>query len=527
VLLAVLRGFLRRARPQIAIATAVVVALAGCTLLGSRPTLTLLQDDAYFYFQIARNVGRGLGFTFDGVHKTNGFQPLWQLLLVPIFRFLPGDFPPLYAALLLEVVLVASAAVGIYEILRARVGAAPACVASLLLVAQPSAGIALRSGMEAGLVVLILVVIWGKWVALRSSETSGLTRWFGLGAWCSVGFLARLDSLVALPVLLWLGRGELRRAPRKAVALVAPCLTTVVLYASVNRAFFGLWFPISGLVKSWWLRDAGLWERFRRVLDIPWVGQWAVARLFGEVTLGESPPAATLAYLALLMGLCATAWLHRDWLKHAVTRGRAAFPLAVGPLMLMAESLTTGDVTGWHQAPLLLATSVLGGLLASRGRRLAQLGVVAAAVVVLLRVPRDFVRMRDVELAQPVVAFDAARWIDLNLPSHARVGCYYGSGEIGYFAHGRVIDLDGLVNDLDFFRRAYQAGDLAGYLSEETVTWIVDPLKVDGPIEKPYWLDAPFWTNARSVARQLTVVARFPPSGTERSAKTVVWRVGS
>jgi len=35
---------------------------------------SLFVDDAFYYFQIAKNVGHGHGFTFDGLHETNGFH---------------------------------------------------------------------------------------------------------------------------------------------------------------------------------------------------------------------------------------------------------------------------------------------------------------------------------------------------------------------------------------------------------------------------------------------------------------------
>lgn len=45
----------------------------------------LLVDDAFYYFNIAKHVVMGKGFTIDGLNRTNGFQPLWQLLILPIF----------------------------------------------------------------------------------------------------------------------------------------------------------------------------------------------------------------------------------------------------------------------------------------------------------------------------------------------------------------------------------------------------------------------------------------------------------
>jgi hypothetical protein len=50
---------------------------------------------AFYYFQIARNVAHGLGPTFDGIHRTNGFHPLWLAILTPVFGLCAGDVLPL------------------------------------------------------------------------------------------------------------------------------------------------------------------------------------------------------------------------------------------------------------------------------------------------------------------------------------------------------------------------------------------------------------------------------------------------
>ena len=50
------------------------------------------QDDAFYYLQIARNVVTGAGLSFDGMNPTNGFQPLYFILLLPVM-WLAGDNP--------------------------------------------------------------------------------------------------------------------------------------------------------------------------------------------------------------------------------------------------------------------------------------------------------------------------------------------------------------------------------------------------------------------------------------------------
>src|ERR1700752_1060436 len=37
-----------------------------------------VQDDSYFYMQIASNIVGGAGSTFDGITPTNGYHPLWM-----------------------------------------------------------------------------------------------------------------------------------------------------------------------------------------------------------------------------------------------------------------------------------------------------------------------------------------------------------------------------------------------------------------------------------------------------------------
>jgi hypothetical protein len=50
------------------------------------------SDDLYYYSQIAGHVANGDGFTFDGIHDTNGFQPLFLAALVPFGSFMLHDW---------------------------------------------------------------------------------------------------------------------------------------------------------------------------------------------------------------------------------------------------------------------------------------------------------------------------------------------------------------------------------------------------------------------------------------------------
>ena len=48
-------------------------------------------DDGFFYFKVARNATHGLGFTFDGINRTNGFHPLWMAVCVLVYSIIRTD----------------------------------------------------------------------------------------------------------------------------------------------------------------------------------------------------------------------------------------------------------------------------------------------------------------------------------------------------------------------------------------------------------------------------------------------------
>ena len=69
---------------------------------------TVLPDDAFYYFDIARSIVMGHGLTFNGIDPTNGFHPLWLLVILPIFKFFyttATDITPIRIALLLSVIM--------------------------------------------------------------------------------------------------------------------------------------------------------------------------------------------------------------------------------------------------------------------------------------------------------------------------------------------------------------------------------------------------------------------------------------
>src|ERR1035437_2020740 len=59
-------------------------------------------DDSFYAFSVAINLAHGYGPTIDGVHLTNGFQPLWVFLITPTWWFSGEAYIPLRVLVLLS-----------------------------------------------------------------------------------------------------------------------------------------------------------------------------------------------------------------------------------------------------------------------------------------------------------------------------------------------------------------------------------------------------------------------------------------
>jgi len=62
----------------------------------------IVLDDAYYYFQVARNFAAHAWATFDGIHATSGIQLLWGLILFGLALVFNERIALLHAALVLS-----------------------------------------------------------------------------------------------------------------------------------------------------------------------------------------------------------------------------------------------------------------------------------------------------------------------------------------------------------------------------------------------------------------------------------------
>jgi len=256
--------------------TALVVLFIGLAsfrpLFSSTPAMLFFEDDFYYYLKVAQNLAHGAGSTFNGIVPTNGYHPLWFLLLTALSFVTSRP----HAILVFVASTLFVCVVAIYLLTRRLLtlsGVDLLLSSALAVYATAYSMHVLFGGMEVTLTVplLLLVVLLARSPALLAPSPAQLapslsllpdnpspspTRWrpFALlGLAASAMILSRLDTLLlaALIFLSVLAHRDLRRRLTPiALAGLALGLLPVALYFASNLLLFHTLLPISGAAKQ-------------------------------------------------------------------------------------------------------------------------------------------------------------------------------------------------------------------------------------------------------------------------------------
>ena len=454
--------------------------------LGPQNAAALFSDDAYYYFKIASNVAHGLGPTFDGIHLTNGFHPLWLLALVPVFRLTAS--PEVGARVVLGICLAlwGLAMAVAYGRARRLFGSPAALVAAAAIVA-PSAGLVALTGLESALTIL-LVLVWASMEAsarlVRGDARPGEA--FRVGLLLGLTFLARLDTAFMILVFLgWAAAAGLRRRGARSLsslaALFLPAAALALAYFTWNLAVFGHLMPITSSIKSSFPIPSFQWRA--RIQD-PFLLAWFAQ--MGVLAAGS---------LALLLPrgrrLLGGGREPEGW--------RVTLALSLGALGQYVFAFLFVRAAHWHFASatpalaLMLATLTRGLSLALPGRPREAAAWVAGAFCLALAAVGIGYRFELQRRPTAVVRsfFEAAVWARGHLPPGA-ILALTDSGTFGFYSGRRVINLDGYVNSYDFLvaererrGREYFRRERINYL---VLCWLPANLAARVSSGKPYTL---------------------------------------
>ncbi|HVZ72649.1 MAG TPA: hypothetical protein VHJ20_09760 [Polyangia bacterium] len=467
-------------------------------------------DDSYYYFGIANHVALDGRFTFDGIHPTNGFQPLWQFLLVGVTvaaravgvvdRYVLAHVYLILCAALNT--LSAWIAFGLVDQHLGR-GTRGAAVAGFFFVWIPGLTASLLGGMESA-VNWPLLLSFCRLLADgegRVSLADMPARRFGPLLVVSILLVyARLDNAVILATtVVYLCLRERRAATIRMGAIWGAA--TLVGWAPLllwGHRVFGSPTPVSGAVKLWntahFIARAGVGRYAVEVakafgLSVAGLPVSAVGMGYYEVLkpiamrLGFSLVVGVLGAVALALALGLAGRLRRMSLGPRPPAPSLlpllAFVATIHLFMLAALFPDQWMYAGliWYDLVEYLCLFVLAGWLGgwlfgalseASWRRLGRGALVAGAVALV-----PLLAWRPGAPTECQLKLDAARWINEHLPPDAVVASD-DAGVLGYFARVPVVNLDGLVNERAYLDDYLKPGRKREYLRDAGVTHLAD-----------------------------------------------------
>ncbi len=415
-----------------------------------------LEDDAFYYLLIARNlVETGVSAAMPGV-LTNGYHPLW-LVLVALWGWLTGF--DLLALRGLEIALLLLGLLAALWALRVRSFIHSAAVTLVLFAITDKTSLL---GMETSLLFPAAAVFLGLMFRAGPATNGRDGMLIFLAAGAVIG--ARLDAaLFVLPAL-----ALVPAPPRLRFAVFAALALTGAAYLGANHALFGSALPVSGEVKS----------LGAPTFNLKIAVQFAVQSRDLPLGFFQGDFITTPATLAVLStGLIVASLMHPRGDEPGVRTARRILAGLVLGYLLFAAKLMLGSswyIWIWYDYPgFILAMAALALLhdlvTARRARRVtfAALAILFAAANatswVTLRVEKDFARMNRIFAG---MVEEAVGRVPVAMGDRA--------GSFAWHLGGGLFQLEGLVNSAEVLPHLTAREDLRPLLCAHGVPHVID-----------------------------------------------------
>ena len=455
----------------------------------------VIYDDAFYYLKIADNLYTKGMSSFDGIHSTNGYHPLWLVVLLFI-RFLSNIeiFPTI--TLVLQILLFGSTGFLFFKLSRllSETGsfAKPTSIMthyipSVIIVANPLLLLIVANGLDTSLSMFLLA---GFFLAVFTIHYSHETSPDKNESYCShkktliliamgisaATVLARLDyvipvlfSLVSLNIVRSI---KSRKADRVFLILAVSTVSVILLYMVINKLLFDTFMPVSRIVKQEALFHALFYSKWYGVSTAAASVFWPNAHF---VWLGN--------YKFIIIGLALSCIALAS--THYTPRFRTANIILIlqGWVHSIGYLILQSSGSGYYYIPIVISLIWSIYLIILAIRRILResfLKIYERAISIAffaLAISGSLAFDYTLNTYRPKYQwrndrFAAAEWISDNLPSDTRVGAWW-AGALGYTARQPVINLDGLVNNIQFVSIVKQC-DTGKYLIDEQISYLAD-----------------------------------------------------
>ncbi|MFC1668264.1 hypothetical protein ACFL1T_02620 [Chlamydiota bacterium] len=443
-------------------------------LLPAEKLVTLTQDDAFYYMNVALNIAQGNGVTFDGINQTNGFHPLWQITLIPLYLIIPIDRLLALRFVLIIQLAVYSTTFLLLLVLIAKRYSVYSIFPTIITFLFSSYINSLIGGLEAPLQLLILTVTIIFLIKYWFNETT-IRKDILLGLLIGLLILSRLDSIVFLfSFLFFLFLQTIFRKISFSYFIKHSSIVSISSFLVIfpfllwNKINFGHISTISSYLKS----------SFPKILFNPRIiiqyPQWSI---FIVITI--------LFLIIILAGKFFQSCRNviRE-MSSSYQKTVIIFCIYVLIHFFFILLFSRWELAGWYFVPYLLIvplglSPIIAAIKTTLDSSLLKKTVAFLYMIFILLGFSFDIFMQGFSLQHRLggngfyePSYHSAIWVKNNTPKGA-IFATTDCGIFGYFSERSVIELDGVANNFEYQEWFLKKG-LNNYLNTKKVTYIRD-----------------------------------------------------
>ncbi len=457
--------------------------------------VSLVIDDTYYYLQTAWNA-KTLGFvTFDGLHATNGVQLLWFAIIFLLAMLAKSKVILLFTTLAVSFLLNALCYLMIIKIGAVLKQPIIALFMASLWALQSLPFRIYSTGMENSLHALVFwCVIWQSIAFLIRVQNQEKPNLWDLTVFLILAVWTRLDSALISAVLFTFCVGTLaysyrhnlnfflQRHGKTIVGAVFLAGSGLIVQLTAFRLMGDSFLPVSALIKTSGTDGVSKMEWGDKLLEVFLLGMPSILQgrfpTLAMVLLGISG-----IFLVILARIIIQN--HSDKLQVLLNLWAC---LLLGEMLYYVYVAVSGagytPYFMWYRSPSFIFWIITGSLLAlfaferikldRQPYNILKWAPTGLSLVVFAVAIYMFARSINFTSELYAARYNAALWISENSPPDT-VFASWNAGQLGFFSDRTFINLDGLINNIDYYERVLRGPvPLADYLAENKVDYIVD-----------------------------------------------------
>ncbi len=449
-----------------------------------------LFEDAFYSLNIAKNIAEGSGWTFDGVVPTNGFQPLYVFLMVPVYWAFKNDIiTPIYVALTFLAVFNVITGYLLYRIsFYFTKNALSSFIVTAIWLFNPSIARNGTNGLETGLSTFFFALsIFYYVLYIRNGGQSKYRDHLLFGLILGGAYLARIDNIF---IIILVGADQLlihlrnrvvfsTELSRKYLLSVLAFTLTVAPYTAYNYIRFSYPLPLSGAVLK---NHPSIIQHFafnfcNTLHNITYIiiGKMSNSGgvFWGQVTLFNDPD-SMMPVLSLIFIMICISVIFIQIYKYSRQSNFIVASILYAIVFISAyEYQYSNFIFERYFYPIVFIILVIVSTFLNVLSIPSKKNISILAMLFMLLLTSNIFAFEKISSENYYIPgwYNGTSWLNENLSEYDTVAASQ-CGNTGYFFKGRSINLDGVVNYNAY--RAYKSQELLQYFEENHITYLAD-----------------------------------------------------